>query len=77
MKRPITWTRIREQYLYGERATVGERVAEVIRCDTGEWSVFQYVNGKQRVIGDPDCLPAPNSYSYSAAKRVAAEWVRK
>lgn len=71
----IAWERIREPHLYGERGRIGTRMVEVVRAYTGEWCVFQYVDGIQRVIGDPDCLPAPNRYSYNGAKQIAARWL--
>ncbi len=44
MKR-IEWTPIREAYLHGLKATAGEKTAEVIRCYSGQWTVFLYING--------------------------------
>lgn len=76
MRAKITWSLIREQYLHGECGTLGNRRAEVLRVDLATWSVFQYVDGIQRVIGDPDLLPSPNRYSYQEAKKLAALWLR-
>lgn len=72
----ITWSKIREPYLYGEQGVLGRRRAEILRVEHGTWSVYQFVDGIQCVIGDPDCLPAPNRYGYNEAKKAAARWLR-
>lgn len=67
---PITWQPIREPNLYGQRATVGERGAEVVRAYDCVWYWFPFLNGKQVVTGT-----APESLSKADAVRLAVNYL--
>jgi len=61
MKNDILVEAISDQYLHGLRYTRVARVVsyrpaitfmvEVVRCESGSWDCFVYVNGKQTSVG--------------------------
>ncbi len=68
-----TITRLSERdYLHGERLTLGNRTAEVVRAYVGAWHCFTYIDGKQLVTW----TDAP-SLSYSQAFAEARRFVRE
>lgn len=42
----ITWERLREPYLHGERGALGDRCVEVVRVEEGVWSVYGSIGGR-------------------------------
>lgn len=58
-------------YLHGERLTLGNRSAEVVRAYVGIWHCFCFVDGKQVVTGKDS-----PSLSYSQAFKQARQFVR-
>ncbi len=69
LKKRVEFTRIREQYRYGETATVGDRTVEVLRVDSDPvlWSVFGKVGGRH-MKASPH---TPSRVSYAEAHRAA------
>lgn len=62
---------IREQYLYGEFAINGQRMAEVIRVDNcGHWDVFLYISNHMVPKKAPYGTPLRLSYANAKAKAI-------
>lgn len=75
---PVKWEPIRERFLYGYRATLRNRGAEVVRTESGRWSVFCKRDGRQIHCGAaPDYQRERYEFrTMLGARRHAAEYVR-
>jgi hypothetical protein len=67
----IVWEQVREAYLHGERATLGDRMAEVVRAYEGEWYWFPWLDGRQVVTGKDASI-----LTKEEAKKRATEYLR-